>query len=153
MSLFAAIGLVCAVSGVGIGLLIRRAGNLVLAYQAALLVAMVLVAAIWILDFDVDSFFEPAVSELVSVLKANDLPPEDVTLIEERGAAVILAAAVFWQLIGTLLLGYWWFLLATRQRRFGQEFRRLALGRVLGAIATLVFVLSLAFDFELVQNL
>jgi len=117
------------------------------------LVAMVLVAAIWILDFDVDSFFDPVVSELVAVLKSNEMPPEDVALIEQRGAAVVLAAAVFWQLVGTLLLGYWGFLLATRQRRFGQEFRRLALGRVLGTIATLVVVLALAFDFELVQNL
>ena len=32
---------------------------------------------------------------------------------------------MFWQLVGTLLLGYWWFLLATRQRRFGLEFRKL----------------------------
>ncbi len=154
MSLFAAIGVVCAISGVGIGLLIRRAGNLVLAYQAAVLVAMVLVAAIWILGFDVRLVLRRRrCGELVALLKSNEMPPEDVTLIEERGAAVVLAAAVFWQLVGTLLLGYWWFLLATRQRRFGQEFRRLALGRVLGAIATALVVLALAFDFELVQNL
>lgn len=152
-SLFAAIGVVCAVSGVGVGMLIRRAGNLVLAYQAAVLVAMVLVAAIWILGFDVRSFFAPAVQELVALLESNEMPSEDVALIQERGAAVVLAAAMFWQLVGTLLLGYWWFLLATRQRRFGQEFRRLALGRVLGAIATALIVLTLAFDNELVQNL
>ena len=153
MGLFAAIGVVCAISGVGIGLLIRSAGNLVLAYQAAVLGAMLLIAAIWILGLDVDSFFDPAVSELVALLKSNEMPPEDVTLIEERGAAVVLAAAVFWQLVGTLLIGYWWFSLATRQRRFGQEFRKLALGHVLGAIATVLVVLALAFDFELVQNL
>ena len=153
MDLFAAIGVVCALSGVGIGLLIRRAGNLVLAYQAAVLVAMVLIAAIWILGVDVRSFFAPAVQELVALLESNEMPPADVALIEERGAAVVLAAAVFWQLVGTLLLGYWWFLLAARQRRFGQEFRRLALGHVLGAIATALVVLALAFDFELVQNL
>jgi uncharacterized protein YybS (DUF2232 family) len=152
-SLFAAIGVVCAVSGVGIGMLIRRAGNLVLAYQAAVLVAMVLVAAIWILGFDVRSFFAPAVQELVALLESNEMPSEDVALIQERGAAVVLAAAMFWQLVGTLLLGYWGFLLATRQRRFGQEFRRLALGRVLGAIATALIVLVLALDNELVQNL
>lgn len=152
-SLFAAIGVVCAVSGVGIGMLIRRAGNLVLAYQAAVLVAMMLVAAIWILGFDVRSFFAPAVQELATLLESNEMPSEDVALIQERGAAVVLAAAMFWQLVGTLLLGYWWFLLATRQRRFGQEFRRLALGRVLGAIATVLIVLTLAFDNELVQNL
>ena len=153
MNLFAAIGIVCAVSGVGIGLLIRRAGNLVLAYQAAVLIAMVLVAAIWILGFDVRSFFAPAVEELVTLLQSNEMPSEDIALIQERGAAVVLAAAVFWQLVGALLLGYWWFLIATRQRRFGQEFRRLALGRVLGAVATALIVVALAFDFELVQNL
>ncbi len=153
MGLFAAIGVVCGVSGVGIGLLIRRAGNLVLAYQAAVLVAMVLVAAVWILGLDVRSFFAPAVDEVVTLLQSNEMPAEDVALIEERGAAVVLAAAVFGQLVGTLLIGYWWVLLASRQRRFAQEFRRLALGRVLGAIATALIVLALAFDFELVQNL
>jgi hypothetical protein len=153
MSVFAEIAVFCAISGVGIGLLIRRAGNLVLAFQAALLVAMILVAAIWILDFDLDSFFDDAVAYLVGLLRSNDAAPEEVAFIEERGAALALAGAVFLQLIGTLLLGYWWFLLAMRQRRFGQEFRRLALGRVLGTIATLLLVLALAFDFELVQNL
>jgi hypothetical protein len=153
MSLFAAIGIVCAISGVGVGVLIRRAGNLVLAYQAAVLIAMVLVAAIWIVGFDVRSFFAPAVQEIVTLLQSNDMPSEDIALIQERGAAVVLAAAVFWQLVGALLLAYWWFLVATRQRRFGQEFRRLALGRVLGAVATALIVLALAFDFELVQNL
>lgn len=153
MGLFAAIGLICAVSGVAIGLLIRRAGNLVLAYQATMLVAMVLVAAVWILGFDVRSFFGPAVDALVALLQSNELSPADLELIEQRGAAAVLSAAVFGQLIGTLLLAYWWFLVATRQRRFGHEFRRLALGHVLGAIATLIVVLRLAFDFELVQNL
>jgi hypothetical protein len=151
--LFVTIGLACAVSGVGVGMLIRRAGNLVLAYQAVVLVAMVVVAAIWILGFDVRSFFAPAVQELVALLQSNQMPPEDIALIQERGAAVVLAAAVFWQLVGTLLLAYWWFLVAARQRRFGQEFRRLAFGRVLGGIATALLVLALAFDFELVQNL
>ena len=152
-SLFASLGVVCAVSGVGVGVLIRRSGNLVLAYQAAVLFAMLLVAAIWILGFDVRSFFAPAVQDLVALLESNEMPAEDVALIQERGAAVVLAAAVFLQLVGSLLLGYWWFLLAARQRRFGQEFRRLALGRVLGAVATAIIVLALAFDFELVQNL
>ena len=151
--LFAAIGVACAVWGVGIGVLIRRAGNLVLAYQAAVLVALVLAAAIWILGFDVRAFFAPALQDVVAMLESNEVPSEDVALVQEWGAAVALALAVFSQLVGTLLLGYWWFLLATRQRRFGQEFRRLTLGRVLGAVATAVIVLALAFDFALVQNL
>jgi hypothetical protein len=152
-SLFAAIGVVCAVSGVGIGVLIRRSGNLVLAYQATLLVAMVLVAAVWILGFDVRSLFAPALQDIVQALESSEVPSEDVALVREWGPVIALALTVFSQLVGALLLGYWWFLLAARQRRFAQEFRRLALGRVLGAVATTVIVLALAFDFELVQNL
>jgi hypothetical protein len=153
IGVFAWIGLICAVSGVGLGLLIRRAGNLVLAYQTAVLVAMIVVAAVGVLGLDVHTFFEPAVQDLVTVLQANETPPEEVTFVEERGAAILFATAVFSQLVGALLLAYWWSLIAARQRRFGQEFRRLALGRVLGAIATLVIVLGLASGVELVQNL
>ena len=153
LSLFAAIGSACAVSGVGIGLLIRRAGNLVLAYQTAVLVSMVVVAAVGLLGFDLRTFFASAVQEFVALMQANDMPPEDIAFIDERGPAIVFGVAVFSQLVGVLLLAYWWSLIAARQRRFGQEFRRLALGRVLGAIATLVIVLGLASRVELVQNL
>jgi uncharacterized protein YybS (DUF2232 family) len=156
-SAFAAIGVVCAVSGVGIGVLIRRAGNLVLAYQAAVLIAMLVVAAIWILGLDVYSFFDPIVQMFVSVLRDDETPPEFVMLFEQHGAAWMFAGTMFWQLVGTLLIGYWWAMIAARQRRFGPEFRRLALGRVLGGIATVVLVLAaalgLASGVELVQNL
>jgi hypothetical protein len=152
-SLFAAIGLICAISGVGIGLLIRRAGNLVLAYQTCVLVAMVVVTAVGLLGLDTRVLFESVVQEFVAVWQASELPPEEVAFIEERGAAIVFATAVFSQLVGALLLAYWWSLIAARQRRFGQEFRRLALGRVLGAIATLVIVLGLASRVEVVQNL
>ena len=152
-SLFAAIGLICAISGVGIGLLTRRAGNLVLAYQTCVLVAMVVVTAVGLLGLDTRSLFASVVQEFVAVWQANEMPPEDVAFIEERGAAIVFATAVFSQLVGALLLAYWWSSIAARQRRFGQEFRKLALGRVLGVIATLVIVLGLASGVELVQNL
>jgi hypothetical protein len=153
MSLFAAIGLICAISGVGIGWLIRRAGNLVLAYQTAVLIAMVVVTAVGLLGLDVRAVFDSTVQDAVGLLRANDAPPQEVAFVEERGAEILFAVAVFSQFVGALLLAYWWSLIAARQRRFGQEFRRLALGRVLGVIATLVIVLGLASGVELVQNL
>jgi len=152
-SIFAAIGAICVISGLGIGLLIRRAGNLVLAYQTAVLVGMVVATAVGLLGFDTRVLFEPTLRDLVALLQANDMPPAEVAFVEERGAALAFAMAVFSQLVGTLLLGYWWSLLAARQRGFGQEFRNLALGHVLGAIATLVIVLGLVSGVELVQNL
>jgi len=152
-SLFAVVGAICVVSGVGIGLLIRRAGNLVLAYQAAVLIGMVVITAVGLLGFDTRALFESTLQDLVALLQANDVPPVEVAWVEERGPALAFAAAVFSQLAGTLLLAYWWSLLATGQRGFGREFRNLALGRVLGGIATLVIVLGLASGVELVQNL
>jgi hypothetical protein len=152
-NVFAAIGLLCVISGVGIGLLIRRAGNLVLAYQTAVLIGMVVVTAVGVLGLDTRALFESTLRDLVALLQASEMPAAEVAFIAERGAALAFAGAVFSQLVGTLLLAYWWSLLAARQRGFGQEFRKLALGRVLGAVATLVIVLGLASGVELVQNL
>jgi hypothetical protein len=151
-AVFASMGLICAGSGLGIGALIRRAGHLVLAYQAAMLICLVAVAAVTVVGLDVRHFFEPAIRELVALV-SNELPPEQVAFIEERSVTVLLATAVFSQVIGALLLGYWWAVLAAGQRRFGQEFRRLALGRSLGIAATALIGLGLVFDSELVQNL
>jgi hypothetical protein len=151
-ALFASLGLVCAGSGVGIGALIRRAGHLVLAYQAAMLICFVAVGAVTVAGLDVRHYFEPAIRELVALV-SNELPPEQVAFIEERSVTVLLATIVFSQVIGALLLGYWWALLAAGQRRFGQEFRRLALGRSLGIFATALIALGLVFDSNLVQNL
>jgi hypothetical protein len=52
-----------------------------------------------------------------------------------------------------LLLGYWWWTLAAGELRFAAEFRRLKLGRWLGAVATVIVALGLVFSAPLVQNL
>jgi len=150
--LFAAIGVICALTGVAVGGLIRRAGNLVLAFQAAVLACWVVVSLIGVLGIDARPFFAPAIEELVALLP-TDTPPEQVTFLQQRSATVLLATAVFSQVIGALLLGFWWTLVAAGQRRFGHEFRQLKLGRVLGAIATALVALGLVFDAALVQNL
>ncbi|HUL82535.1 MAG TPA: hypothetical protein VL131_10335 [Gammaproteobacteria bacterium] len=148
-----AVGAVCVVSGVVIGLLIRRAGNLALAFQTTVLVGMVLVTAIGLLGFDTRVLFEATMQDLIALLEADEASKAYVEFIQERGAALAFSAVVFVQLVGTLMLAYWWSQIAMRQRGFGQEFRNLALGRVLGVVATLVIVLGLASGVELVQNL
>jgi hypothetical protein len=148
-----AVGAVCVISGVVIGLLIRRAGNLVLAFQTTVLIGMVLVTAIGLLGFDTRVLFEATMQDLIALLEADEASKAYVEFIQERGAALAFSAVVFVQLVGTLMLAYWWSQIANRQRGFGQEFRNLALGRVLGVVATLVIVLGLASGVELVQNL
>ncbi len=152
VTLFAAVGVVCAVTGFAIGGLIRWAGNLVLAFQAAVLLCLAVVLLIGVIGIDARPFFEPAIAELVALLP-SDTPPEQVTFVQQRTAAILLASAVFLQVVGALLLGSWWVLLAAGQQRFGHEFRQLRLGRLLGAGATVSIMLGLVFDAPVVQNL
>jgi uncharacterized protein YybS (DUF2232 family) len=114
---------------------------------------MVLVTAIGLLGFDTRVLFEATMQDLIALLEADEASKAYVEFIQERGAALAFSAVVFVQLVGTLMLAYWWSQIAMRQRGFGQEFRNLALGRVLGVVATLVLVLGLASGVELVQNL
>jgi hypothetical protein len=151
-AVFTAIAFVTFLSGVGIGLLLK-AGTLVLAFQAAVLASFGVVAAISLFATDARTLFEPFIAELVEILRASDATPEQIELVEGRGGMVLLAGAVFSQLMGALLLAYWWFALAAGDRRFGVEFRQLKLGRLLGVLATTVIVLGLVFDTALVQNL
>jgi hypothetical protein len=152
VTLFAAVGVVCAVTGVAIGGLIRWAGNLVLAFQAAVLFCLALVLVVGVIGIDARPFFEPAIAEFVKLLP-SETPPEQVTFVQQRTAAILLASAVFLQVVGALLLGSWWALLAAGQQGFGHEFRELKLGRLLGACATVLIVLGLVFDAPVVQNL
>jgi len=150
--LFASIGMICALSGIAMGGLIRRAGNLVLAFQAAVLICFAVVLLISVLGIDARLLLEPAIQQLVAMLPEGT-PPADVEFVRERSPAVLLATIVFSQAIGALLLGFWWVSLAAGQRRFGQEFRQIRLGRLVGAVATALLALGLVFEAPVVQNL
>jgi hypothetical protein len=151
-SVAATLGLVTFFSGVVVGALLQQSGNLGLAFQGTVLLSFTLVCALSLFGPDPRSLFEPVIAELSEVLRASGAPPEQVAAVEGWGG-ILLAAAVFSQLIGPLLLAYWWLCIASGRKRFGVEFRLLKLGRVLGVLATAVIVLRLAFDAPLVQNL
>lgn len=152
LPMFAAIGVLSFGSGVLAGELIRRAGNLTFAFQAALLVCFLTVLLIVLVGPDTGTLFAPATRELVEVLRASGASEDEIASVVGGSERVLLSAAVFSQLIGPLLLGYWWTKLAGGERTFGAEFRKLALGRLLGGVATLVIVLGLAFNTQVVQN-
>ena len=139
--------------GVVLGGLVRRAGNLVLTFQTAVLVSLVGIAVVSIAWPGLGGLLDSVVMELAEVLRASGANEAQVALLEERGGMVLLAAIVFSQLMAALMLGYWWFTLAGGERRFAAEFRRLKLGRVLGIAATALIGLALVFDSALVQNL
>ena len=151
-AVFAAVALTTFLAGVGIGVLLN-AGSLALAFQAAVLACFAVIGAVSLFAAEARELFEPFIAELVEVLRASNATPEQIELVEGRGGMVLLAGAVFSQLMGALLLAYWWLALAAGDRRFGAEFRSLKLGRLLGILATTVIVLGLVFDAALVQNL
>jgi len=151
-SVAATLGLITFASGVVAGALLKHAGNLGLAFQGTVLLSFVLVAVLSLFGPDPGALFEPVIAELVEVLRASGASPEQIVVVEGWGG-ILLAAAVFSQLMGPLLLAYWWLGIASNRKRFGVEFRALKLGRFLGVLATTVVVLGLVFDAPLVQNL
>jgi hypothetical protein len=150
--LSAAFGAITFFSGVAIGALLQRAGNLTLAFQAAILFALLLVAAVTLLGPNPRQLFDPVITELTEILRASGATSQEVAAVESWGG-ILLTAAVFSQIVGPLLLGYWWLAIASGQKVFGREFRALKLGRTLGVAATAVIALGLVFDAPLVQNL
>jgi hypothetical protein len=150
---FAILAAVTFGSGVAIGVLLERTGSLLFAFQTTVLFAFVLVGTISVFGLGVGGPFEPVVAWFVEVLRGGGATPEQLEIFAGRGAMVFLAGAVFSQLVGALFLAAWWIGLAKGEKRFGAEFRRLRLGRLLGVLATVVVVLGLVLDLPLVQNL
>jgi uncharacterized protein YybS (DUF2232 family) len=152
LTMFATMGVVSFGAGVVVGELMRRAGNFAFAFQAVVLVCFLTVLAVLLLGPGTDVLFAPAIRELVAFLRATGATEQEVATFVGGAGSALLAPAVFLALVCPLLLGYWWLVLASGQRRFGAEFRSLALGRMLGAGATLAVAVGLVFDNELVQN-
>lgn len=150
---FALIGVASMGAGVAVGALIRWAGNLVFAFQAVWLVCFVLVAVLGLVGPDPAVVFAPVLKEFEAMVQAPPGSEADVAELTARLAAMLPAVTLFSSLVGALLLGYWWWTVASGQKRFGAEFRRLKLGRWLGAVATLVVLLALVFGAPVVQNL
>ena len=149
---FALMGALSFGTGVALGGLVRRAGNLALSFQAVVLLCLLAVVVTSIAWPDLRTALDSVVEEFAAVLRASGADDAQVAIVEGQGGVVLLAA-VFSQLVGALLLTYWWVTLAGGERRFAGEFRRLKLGRLLGASATGLLALGLVFHGGLVQNL
>ena len=141
--------------GVAVGAWVRRAGSLTLGFQGVVLGAYAAVVSIAIFGPDTAALVEPLQRWLVEFLQAGEATQEQLDLIGTWDTMLlgIAFAVVFAQLVGALLLGYWWMTLAIGQGGFGREFRELKLGRVLGFPAMVLVSVGLVVDVALVQNL
>ena len=153
LAVFAVIGAISFGPGVVLGALVRRGGNLVFAFQAVVLLSIAIVAALTVFGPDPYELMQSTIKDIVEMLRTSGVAEEQLPIITERDGVLLFVGGVFSQLVGPLLLGYWWLTLAAGQRRFGAEFRALTLGRFVGALATVLIVLGLVLKSELVQNL
>jgi len=142
-------------SGVAMGVLVRWAGSLALAFQATLLLSVIgVVLAGWLWP-DPGVLIGPALEQFLDLLRDGGATDQQLALVRNLEALFfgLLAAAVFAELIVALLLGLWWAALVSPEWKFGLQFRALKLGRVLGIPATVLMALSLVLNAALVQNL
>lgn len=142
-------------AGAGIGALLNWGGLLVLGFQGTVLASSLIAAGITVLGPEPEVLSRMLADRFVELMWGDAATPEQVALIGSWGTMLpgITFAATFAQLVGALLLGYWWFGLARAQVHFGVEFRALRLGRVLGIAALIVLALALVVRSPLVQNL
>jgi len=154
-----------AVAGIGIlcfaplllGLLRVSTGSLNLCFQVAVLVSALLLGAVHlVLDDAASVWIEPLRGMLDSMETAG------LSLTGDREALIAAWARTMWGalagvtlaiVLGALFLGRWWASLLDAPGRFGEEFRGLKLGRVLGTAVTVLFVMAWFVDATPVASL
>jgi hypothetical protein len=140
-----------------LALLLRRTGSLNLCFQIAVVgagIALVIVHAL--LDDPVAVWTDLLRTVLQSMIDAGLRIEGDHSALLEVWARTMwgaLAALVLATVVGSLLLGRWWQSLLQSPGSFGEEYRRLRLGTVLGIVITALFVAALAAQAPLIASL
>ena len=155
VAILTAFGALVLFAGVALGVLVRSANSLALAFQGSLLICVLAVIVAIVIWPDPSVLIGEMVEQFVEVFRASGASEEQLAGVRSWNSLFfgLLAAAFFSQLAAALLLGYWWNSFGGPQGAFGQQFRMLKLGRVLGIPATLLMASSLVFNVPLVQNL
>jgi hypothetical protein len=141
--------------GVIVGSTIRYFRSLNLTFQALLLVAYVAIIGYTIFGSTSNIVFDRMMTEIVEMMRAQGMAAGAITELQSMQPRLvgIFAVSIFLDLTVVLLIGYWWLALARDEVQFGEEFRSLRLGYVLGVPGAAFFILSLVIDSTLVHNL
>ena len=150
-----ALGVATLATGVGVGCLVRWSRSMALAFQAIVLLCLLGVLGSGVLWPDPSAAFDPLIESFVETLSFSGATEEQINVIQGWQPMLlgILFVTLFFQLSGALLLAFYWLAFTEGGWSFGEQFRSLRLGRVLGWPATLVIGLGMAFNVLLVQNL
>jgi len=140
-----------------LAVLLKRSASLALCLQVAVLGGAAMVVLLHATLGDPEQFWAPFVRDLAQEMQRRGLAMD----LEEDGLVETLARTLWgWVTVLTMLLAMcalflarWWQARADAAGRFGAEFQRLRLGKVLGAAAAMAIAASLLSERPLVDDL
>jgi hypothetical protein len=148
-------GALAVAMGLLVGGTIRYFRGLTLSFQAIVLVGYALILLYTAFGSTSNAVFDTMAQQFIELLRTQGVSDAELPSTAAFQARLIgvFAISIFFDVLVILLLGYWWLSIARGDIDFGNEFRTLRLGYVLGAIGAIVFIAALVFDYALVHNL
>jgi hypothetical protein len=142
--------------GLAMGSLLAWSRSLALAFQGTLLGLIGLVAMVALFAPSAATLVTPVLEELVELMRSGGATDQQLASIRDFDPALLMAlmfAGVSVQVVAALLLGYWWYSLADATVKFGEEFRQLKLGRVLGFGSMVALLAGMVTEIALIDYL
>src|SRR5690606_26518304 len=140
------------VFAIAAGAVLKHLRSRTLVFQALVLICFVGAALLSFGDALGGWLFGPVLEQLDELLLERGATQVELDTVRSQGPSMLLAVLLA-QIVGALLIAYWWISAAAKERRFGAEFRRLSLGRVLGLVGSAVVTFGLVFEAAVIQNL
>ena len=148
-------GTVALTLGVVIGTAIRFLRTLTLSIQGILLVFYLVVFGYTLFGSTSNLLFDTMMEQIADMMRGQGVPESDLAGLDvlQPRLVGIFAVSIFVDVITVLFLAYWWLGIARSDSRFGEEFRSLRLGYVLGVPGAIICLATLVIDNSLVHNL
>ncbi len=140
----------------GLAVLLRRFGSLTLSFQLAVLLLYGLMLAVYLVLDDPSAVWEELLREAVRKLNESGMVlknPEELIPGFARTMWGAYAALAMLGALSALFLGRWWQSLLESPGGFGEEYRSLKLGRVLGIVSTGIVAAAAFLDVEVIDCL
>jgi hypothetical protein len=144
-------------SGLGLAWVWRRTSSPNLCFQLAVLGTALALTLVYVFVSDPQALWIERLNQLVEAMAQAGIRLEgNVDLLVQMWARTMwgaLAAMTLGVILMSLFLGRWWATLLDAPGQFGEEFRQLRLGRVLGTAVTLLLALALGLQSAWIDSL
>lgn len=143
------------VIGIVVGTGIRFLRSLTLCFQAIVLCLYVGVLVYTLFGSTTNLLFDTTMDQFVELADLQGVSAGELTELRARQPRLVgvFAISIFLDLTAVLMLSFWWLGIAREEVRFGEQFRALRLGYVLGLPGALICLGTLVFESALVHNL